>query len=525
MSGYESIQMEKQTKQQLLVLTDSQGRITYASKGFCQLVGYSEAQLKEHSFEKLRHPDMPKGPLNDLWKTLGRHESWMGMIRNKTADGKDLWLDAFVTPISDTSGSIIEYQAIYQLPSPLTIQRTQDVYRARGRGKTPRQLKIPLLPPALLQTLIAALAFVPALIASYLFSPLITTLTFLAGSGAMLAALWVLNRPLERLAAQARELVHHPIKQLVYTGHPGLIGQIELALRLARVRLDVMITRVSDSGQQTEGFVMRANTLLQSGTQASGEQQAALSTVATSVEEFSATLQEVSSNTQQAATLSNSNRQAGDDATTHANAAQKSIQELAQELDHSMEVVRKLDDSSQSIGRILDVIVAIAEQTNLLALNAAIEAARAGESGRGFAVVADEVRSLARRTQQSTDEIQDMITTLQEGSRAVVASIETGKQQSNQSVEQMQASVEALQTVVSGLNDNDGLNQQIAAATEQQSQTVQQISEEVADIHRLASDTAQTLTETVQAGESVGYHVLRQKYLVQHLAPDTRAAG
>ena len=89
----------------------------------------------------------------------------------------------------------------------------------------------------------------------------------------------------------------------------------------------------------------------------------------------------------------------------------------------------------------------------------------------------------------------------------------------------MQASVEALQTVVSGLNDNDGLNQQIAAATEQQSQTVQQISEEVADIHRLASDTAQTLTETVQAGESVGYHVLRQKYLVQHLASDARAAG
>nr|WP_308471495.1 hypothetical protein [Marinobacter persicus] len=104
--------------------------------------------------------------------------------------------------------------------------------------------------------------------------------------------------------------------------------------------------------------------------------------------------------------------------------------------------------------------------------------------------MADEVRSLAGRTQQST-----------------------------RSVEQMQVSVEALQAVVAGLNDNDGLNQQIAAATEQQSQTVKQISEEVADIHRLASDTAQTLTETVQAGESVGYHVTRQKYLIKQLAP------
>ncbi|WP_221773000.1 methyl-accepting chemotaxis protein [Pseudomonas aeruginosa] len=188
------------------------------------------------------------------------------------------------------------------------------------------------------------------------------------------------------------------------------------------------------------------------------------------------------------ATLSNQNREAGDEATRYANAVQHSIEKLAQELEHSTAVVQSLDQSSQSIGRILDVIIGIAEQTNLLALNAAIEAARAGESGRRFAVVADEVRSLARRTQESTDEIREMITTLQDGSGAVVQSIETGKTQSNESVEQVLASVEALHSVVAGLNDNDGLNQQIAAATEQQSRTVQQISEEISDIHRLATD-------------------------------------
>ncbi|KXS54911.1 MAG: Methyl-accepting chemotaxis protein [Marinobacter sp. T13-3] len=521
MSRYEPFPKNEQASDQLLVLTDEQGRIIYASKGFCQLCGFTEAQLKEQSFSKLRHPEMPKGPLNDLWKTLGRNDSWMGMVLNKTASGEDLWLDVFITPITDDTGAIVEYQAIYHLPTPLTIKRTQEVYKARGQGKKPRLLRVPLLPPAVLQTMVAALAFVPALIASFVSTPWVTTIAFLLGSGAIFAALWAINRPLERLATQARQLVHHPIKQMVYTGHPGLVGQIELALRLARVRLDVVITRVADSGQQTERFVMKANTLLQSGTQASEQQQTALSAVAASVEEFSATLQEVSENTQQAATLSNHNRQAGADATKYANDAQQSIQQLARELDHSTAVVRELDNSSQSIGRILDVIIAIAEQTNLLALNAAIEAARAGESGRGFAVVADEVRSLARRTQESTDEIRDMITALQDGSRAVVTSIETGKHQSNQSVQQMQASVEALEAVVSGLNDNDGLNQQIAAATEQQSQTVQQISKEVADIHGLASDTAQTLTETVQAGESVGYQVTRQKYLVKQLAPGT----
>jgi PAS domain S-box-containing protein len=523
MSKYEPLPDNTQTSEQLLVLTDREGRITYASSGFCQLCGFTEAQLKEQSFNCLKHPDMPKGPLNDLWKTLGRNESWMGIIRNQTARGQDLWLDAFVTPITDNTGQVVEYQALYRIPDTLTIKRTNEVYQARSRGKQPARLRMSQLPPATLQVLAAVVAFSPALLAGVFLSPAVAMVAFVVGSAVLYTALYLINRPLVKLAAYSRQMVHHPIKQLVYTGNPGLSGQIELALRLTQVRLDVMIARVSDSGQQTEHFVMQANTLLQRGTQASEEQQTALSTVAASIEEFSATIKEVSENTQQAATLSNQNREAGDDATRYANAAQQSIEQLAQELDHSTEVVQNLDQSSQSIGRILDVIIGIAEQTNLLALNAAIEAARAGESGRGFAVVADEVRSLARRTQESTDEIREMITTLQDGSRAVVQSIETGKAQSSQSVEQVLASTEALRSVVAGLNDNDGLNQQIAAATEQQSQTVQQISEEISDIHRLATDTSQTLAATVNAGESVGYHATRQKYLIKHLAPDTRA--
>jgi|TARA_R100000049_G_C1956496_1_gene112957 PAS domain S-box-containing protein len=522
MPKYKPFPDTTQTSDQLLILTGREGNITYASSGFCQLCGFTEAQLKEQSFNKLKHPNMPKTPLNDLWKTLGRNESWMGMIRNQTANGQDLWLDAFVTPITDNTGQVVEYQALYRIPDTLTIKRTNEVYQARSRNKQPSRLRVPQLPPATIQALAAMVAFLPMLLAGIFLSPAAVIVSFFIGSAILFAALFFINRPLVKLAAYSRKLVHHPIKQLVYTGNPGLTGQIDLALRLAQIRLEVMIARVSDSGQQTEHSVMQANTLLQRGTQASKEQQIALSAVAASVEEFSATIKEVSENTQQAATLSNQNREAGDEATRYANAAQQSIEKLAQELEHSTEVVQSLDQSSQSIGRILDVIIGIAEQTNLLALNAAIEAARAGESGRGFAVVADEVRSLARRTQKSTDEIREMITTLQDGSRAVVQSIETGKTQSNESVEQVLSSVEALRSVVAGLNDNDGLNQQIAAATEQQSQTVQQISKEISDIHRLATDTSQTLSATMSAGESVGYHATRQKYLIKHLAPGNR---
>ena len=521
MSRYERLSDANQADDQLLVLTDSKGEITYASASFCRLGGFSEEALKAGSFSRLKHPSMPKGPFHDLWETVGRGESWMGMIRNQKADGSDWWLDAFISPITDTDGTVLEYQAIYRLPDADTIQRTEQVYHARSKGRQPLPLRMPRLAPATLQWLMATLFLAPSLAAGMAGRPELSATLFALGSALSFATLYALNRPLTRLFNRCRGMVEHPIKQLVYTGNAGVVGQIELAMRLVEVRLEVMVARVRDSGRQIEDNVLQANALLQGSTDASEQQQSALSTVATSIEEFTATIREVSENTQQAAALSTRNRESGEDSARSAAAAQESIRTLARELEESGRIVEELDQNSQSIGRILDVIVAIAEQTNLLALNAAIEAARAGESGRGFAVVADEVRSLAQRTQASTDEIQQMITALQEGSQRVVGSIEKGKQQSATSVEQVSASAEAIRNIVAGITESDGLNQQIAAASEQQSQTVSQLNQEVHDIHQLAIKTSEQLGATVKAGEAVGYHAGRQQLLIRHLMPAT----
>lgn len=519
MSRYERLPDSHHADDQLLVLTDSNGGITYASSAFCRMSGFSEEELKTGSFIRLRHPGMPKGPFNDLWETIGRGESWMGMIRNRTADGSDWWLDAFISPITDTDGTVLEYQAIYRLPDAATIQRTEQVYHARSKGRQPTPLRIPRLAPATLQWLATTLCFAPSLAAGLVGKPVLSATLFALGSAASFAILYSLNRPLTRLFNRCRDVVNHPIKQLVYTGNAGVVGQIELAMRLVEVRLEVMVARIRDSGRQIEDNVLRANALLQGSTDASEQQQSALSTVATSIEEFTATIRDVSENTQQAAALSTRNRESGEDSARSAAAAQDSIRTLAHELEESGRIVEVLDQNSQSIGRILDVIIAIAEQTNLLALNAAIEAARAGESGRGFAVVADEVRSLAQRTQASTDEIQEMITALQEGSQRVVESIEKGKRQSATSVEQVSASAEAISNIVAGITESDSLNQQIAAASEQQSQTVSQLNQEVHDIHQLAIKTSEQLVDTVKAGEAVGYHAGRQQLLIRHLMP------
>ncbi|MCL1477255.1 methyl-accepting chemotaxis protein [Marinobacter sp. M3C] len=504
---------------QLLVLTDSKGGITYASSAFCRPCGFSEGELKAASFNILRHPKMPKGPLKNLWKTVGKGESWMGMILNRTADGSDWWLDAFVTPITDTDGTVLEYQAIYRIPDAATVQRTEQVYRARSKGKQPLALRTPRIAPSTVQWLVGTSCLTPSLITGMAGQPGLSAALFAMGSAVSLGLLYSLNRPLTRLSNRCRRLVSHPIKQLVYTGNAGIAGQIELAMRLVEVRLEVMVARIRDSGGQIEDNVLQANALLQGSADASEKQQAALSTAATSIEEFTATIREVSENTQQAASLSTRNREAGEDSARSAAAAQESIHALARELEESSQTAEELDQNSQSIGRILDVIVAIAAQTNLLALNAAIEAARAGDSGRGFAVVADEVRSLAKRTQESTNEIQEMITALQEGSRRVVESIEKGKRRSVISVEQVSASAESLQAIVEGIAESDGFNQQIAAASEQQNQTVSQLNQEIHDIHEIAVTTSEQLLDTVKASQAVGYHADRQQLLIKHLMP------
>src|SRR5690606_25323724 len=144
------------------------------------------------------------------------------------------------------------------------------------------------------------------------------------------------------------------------------------------------------------------------------------------------------------------------------------INRLAQQLTTTSDVMSRVNDEANNIGGILATIRGIAEQTNLLALNAAIEAARAGEQGRGFAVVADEVRSLAGRTQQATDEIRQMIETLQSQSKQAVSEITNGKTDADLCVAQTLELVSALSLVTAAIAQTQTISSRVSAATETQ---------------------------------------------------------
>ncbi|WP_078118389.1 methyl-accepting chemotaxis protein [Thiosocius teredinicola] len=177
----------------------------------------------------------------------------------------------------------------------------------------------------------------------------------------------------------------------------------------------------------------------------------------------------------------------------------RTINQLAQNVEHAAEVVNKLEADSQRIGTVLDVIKTIAEQTNLLALNAAIEAARAGESGRGFAVVADEVRGLAARTQKSIAEIQDMIEGLQAIARQSIEAMQASGSTTTKLVETSGNASEALRAIEQAVQSMTELNRQIAVAAEQQGHVAGEISNNLLRIQTSAQDTENEAGGIVQS--------------------------
>jgi methyl-accepting chemotaxis protein len=248
--------------------------------------------------------------------------------------------------------------------------------------------------------------------------------------------------------------------------------------------------------EQTSALSLQSSTSLQ-------HQQSSIAQVATAVEEMSVTINEVAQN---AALASNSTYNAKKLSTQANQELEQTIVELNtldNEIEHANSVITSLEKGSNEIGTVLEVIRSIAEQTNLLALNAAIEAARAGEQGRGFAVVADEVRTLASKTQESTTNIETMITQLQEASKSAVNAMDTSRNVCAHTIENAEQTANAINRMNDEINNISQMTELIATSVEEQSSVSHQISQNINEINDVAFENSTSAVEVSTASQNI----------------------
>ncbi|GCF88413.1 methyl-accepting chemotaxis protein [Shewanella sp. M-Br] len=234
-----------------------------------------------------------------------------------------------------------------------------------------------------------------------------------------------------------------------------------------------------------------------------GQQLNETDMVATAITEMGATIEEIAKTTELAASKAGQTHDNAQSGQLEVEQTIHKIQSLAEQLNSSAAVVNELERDSETIGSVLDVIRGIAEQTNLLALNAAIEAARAGEQGRGFAVVADEVRNLAMRTQSSTQEIANIIQTLQTRTRSIVQLMESSQKQGVESAEQAASAGALLKLINTDVRNIMDMSTQIAAAIEEQSMVAAEVNKNVVVIRDIAEESSHAADANASASDEL----------------------
>ncbi|PJG60741.1 methyl-accepting chemotaxis protein [Aeromonas cavernicola] len=228
-------------------------------------------------------------------------------------------------------------------------------------------------------------------------------------------------------------------------------------------------------------------------------QQHELNQLATAMNEMQATVQEVSRNTSEAAGAATSASSTAEVGVKMVNDAIGRIERVATAIESTAEVIRQLGNDSRNIGVVLEVIRGIAEQTNLLALNAAIEAARAGEQGRGFAVVADEVRTLAKRTQDSTTQINDIIAELQQRAEQAGSTMQQSQELMTNTVVTARDAGESIAQISGSVSHISEMNIQIATAAEEQSVVSEELNRNVVNISRASEEVNEGAAQMTEA--------------------------
>ena len=297
--------------------------------------------------------------------------------------------------------------------------------------------------------------------------------------------------PIRRSVACAEKIAAGDLRDDILVDGKDEAAQMLTALGLMQQNLRQTLSKINDSATQLAASAEEMASITDQSSVGMQRQNEEVDQAATAVTEMSAAVEEVARNAALASLGARQSSESAQSGQLQVEDTVASMRDLAEGVQNTSSQIEQLAGQAKDISKVLEVIRAISEQTNLLALNAAIEAARAGEHGRGFAVVADEVRALARRTQESTQEIEQMIGAIQHGTGSAVNSMRASTERTHRTFEMAAAASLALEKIIQAVNEINERNTQIATASEEQAHVAREIDRNLVSIRDLSMQTTE----------------------------------
>ena len=285
----------------LLSTTDTDSYITYANDDFCEIAGFSLDEMTGKPHNLVRHQDMPKLAFADMWKTLKSGESWMGPVKNRCKNGDFYWVNAFVTPIRNNDGDVVEYQSVRTKPSTELVNRASKEYKKINSG-----VKTKSLNKAKDRTLLSLCGFIMALLFGLTalfttdFDPLVTILCLILFVTTVLFAQW--RKQYLEVVNKSKRIYDNSMMAYLYSGTNDLTGQLNLALEMQRAKIRAVVGRVNDVTEKVNKNATESSDCGKHVAMLLDRQTGEVTQMATAMDQFSATIRELASNVNEAAT-------------------------------------------------------------------------------------------------------------------------------------------------------------------------------------------------------------------------------
>jgi len=471
--------------EQLVSITDTRGVIIYANDIFCKVAGYTPEELHRKNHNIVRHPDMPSAAFKDLWTELEAGNHWQGVVKNLCKDGRYYWVNAYVTPMYE-NGVLTGYQSVRVKPSDALKQKAAAVYQAINSNKLGMsEQKTNNLKKS---TAFIATAFI--IVSTFMNLGVYWGIGVLAAFLVIFASLYDELVSLPRYINQQKEK-YTSICRVIYTDG-GLQSILEFRESLYQARIRTILGRMDDSLSVIAKVVNNLNAAINDTNDKIDDQNRETTQIATSMNQMSITISDVSENVVQTADRVEQVYQQCAKSKSLISGSVTQIASLEENVTSAHGVSEELVSIVTSINAQVVEIQGIADQTNLLALNAAIEAARAGEQGRGFAVVADEVRSLSARTHSVSDGINESVRHVTDKLANVTHLMSSNIITSQECVDSGKTAHDSAEEIYQQMLSISDLTTQVSSASAEQSVVAGEVNE---NIQRVA-DLAQALVDS-----------------------------